>query len=112
MTSENQPTAPESLPNYLADGLPKQDTQTLRDVIEYAEDLIEYQQRPVERDDLPENAEVVEENSTKGWIIKEHVKCGDDTCHCADPDDPGHGPYKYRYWRDNGELQCEYVKDE
>lgn len=113
MTQESQPDAPVSLPKYLADGLPKQDIETLRDVQVFVEVLINWQQRPVEQDELPDNADQVEDNDDdKGTIVEEYVKCGDDSCHCAEPDDPGHGPYKYRYWRDNGELQCEYVKDD
>lgn len=113
MSREFQPTAPASLPKYLADGLPKQDVSTLKDAQAYIDELIEWQQRPVEPDDLPDSAETVEDdNDGKGVIVEEYVKCGDDTCHCAEPGDSGHGPYKYRYWREDGELQCKYVENE
>lgn len=107
MTDENQPIAPESLPNYLADGLPKQSNKTLRDVIAYAEELIEYNDRPVE---IPDNAEPVEDADSggKGTLVKEKVKCGTDSCHCNDGE--LHGPYLYRYYRnDSGSLTSEYV---
>jgi hypothetical protein len=59
MSARNQPSALESLPKYLADGLP-QNTETLEDAREYIDALIEYQQLPVGPADLPENAEPVE----------------------------------------------------
>ena len=34
------PTVPSSLPNYLAEGLPKQDDQTLRDAREFIDELL------------------------------------------------------------------------
>lgn len=105
-----EPIAPESLPKYLAEGLPKQDIGTLEDVIEYAEELIEYKDRALDLSELPENAEIVEQND---WsiITTEKVKCGDDSCWCSDayPDD-GHGPYRYRYFRDeSGDQTSEYL---
>lgn len=103
-----KPTAPDSLPGYLADGLPKQNNNTLRDVIEYAEELIEYNDRPVE---IPDSAEPVEDDNSRsstGTVVKEKVKCGDETCHCADGE--LHGPYKYRYYRgDDGNVKSEYL---
>jgi len=29
-----------------------------------------------------------------------YVRCGKPTCHCAKPGDPGHGPYRYAFWRE------------
>ncbi len=54
------PTAPSSLPNYLADGLPKQDDETLRKVQEYVDELLttreQRQSEPVTEDELPGDA--------------------------------------------------------
>lgn len=107
MTSENTPTAPESLPKYLSEGMEKQNNETLHDVIAFAEELIEYNQRPVDPDDLPDEAEPVEDSDGKGTVVKEKVKCGDETCHCADG--KKHGPYLYRYYREQGTLKSEYL---
>lgn len=102
-----QPQAPESLPDYLADGLPKQDIDTLHDVIFFAEALIDHKNRPAE---IPDDAEPVddEDSETKGTVVKEKVKCGDESCHCYDGEK--HGPYRYRYFRDEkGKLNSEYL---
>lgn len=109
--NENTPTAPASLPKYLREGMEKQDNETLRDMIEYAEELIEFQQRPVDSDDLPDGAEPVEDEDSdrKGTVVKEKVTCGDDTCHCSKNGEK-HGPYLYRYYRDeSGSLTSEYL---
>ena len=106
-----QPKPPASLPKYLAEGLPKQDADTLRDAREYVDALIEYREQPVEPDELPDSAEPVDrDDGGKGTVVKEKVKCGDETCKCAsgDPADM-HGPYLYRYYREGGELTSEYL---
>lgn len=63
MTSQNPPTAPESLPKYLADGLPKQDTDTLQDARDFIDELIDWQERSIAESDLPDSAEPVGEDS-------------------------------------------------
>ena len=101
------PTPPESLPKYLADGLPKQDVETLEDVRDYVDELLEYQRRPVDVDELPDDAESVDgDTGGKGTLVKERVKCGAD---CTCNDGRGHGPYLYRYYREGGSLTSEYV---
>ena len=55
-----QPSPPTSLPKYLAEGLPKQDTETLQKVQNYIEALIEYRDQSVDTDELPEAAEPVD----------------------------------------------------
>ncbi|SEA40458.1 hypothetical protein SAMN04488065_3029 [Haloplanus vescus] len=107
-----QPSPPDSLPKYLAEGLPKQNTETLREIQSYVKALIKYREQPVDTDELPEIAEPVDEpdESGKGTVVKEKVKCGDNSCKCAsgNPQDM-HGPYFYRYYRDNGTMKSEYV---
>ena len=44
MPAETPPSAPPSLPKYLAEGLPKQDVETLSDVREFIHELIEWKQ--------------------------------------------------------------------
>jgi len=106
-----QPEPPSAAPKYLAEGLPKQDVETLRDIREYVNALIEYREQPVEPDELPDTAEPVDQDGDeKGTVVKEKVKCGDETCKCASgaPADM-HGPYLYRYYREGGELTSEYL---
>lgn len=52
-----QPKPPASLPKYLAESLPKQDTDALHDISVYVDSLIESRERPVETDELPDTAE-------------------------------------------------------
>ena len=105
----NPPSAPPSLPKYLSEGLLKQDDDTLRDLRNYVDDLLEYRQQTIEKSDLPENADPVdiEKESGKGTLVKEKVKCGDESCHCVDGE--LHGPYLYRYYREGGKLKSEYI---
>jgi hypothetical protein len=101
------PSPPESLPKYLGDGLPKQDTETLEDVRDYVDDLLDHRGRPVDETDLPDDAEPVDkDDSEQGTLVKERVKCGAD---CTCNDGRGHGPYLYRYFREDGKLRSEYV---
>lgn len=107
-----QPTPPEALPKYLAEGLPKQDTETLHEVQSYIDALIEYRTKPVEVADLPETADPVDDPDTagKGTVVKETVKCGDDSCKCAGGSpEVMHGPYLYRYYREDGTMKSEYL---
>ena len=77
------PVAPSSLPNYLAEGLPKQDDEALWDAREYIDELLtarkQRRQELVTEDDLPENAQLLE-NKLSSAIYLEHRICGDETC--------------------------------
>jgi hypothetical protein len=108
----DQPTPPDSLPQYLAEGLPKQDTATLREIQTYAEALIEHRTQPVEADELPNTADPVDEpdRAGMGTVVKEKVRCGDDSCKCASGSQQDmHGPYLYRYYRKDGTMKSEYL---
>lgn len=39
---------------------------------------------------------------------QERVRCGKANCWCAEG--LGHGPYTYKYWKEDGKLRKEYVK--
>ncbi|MFC4990586.1 DUF6788 family protein [Saliphagus infecundisoli] len=105
------PTPPASLPDYIADGLPKQDDETLRDTQEYIDQLVadreRRQEEPVTEDELPDDVDVVEEDSD-GTIYHEYRTCGDDTCQCMSGG-PKHGPYAYRAYRDGDTVRREYL---
>jgi len=105
------PIAPDTLPKYLAEGLPKQDTETLEDVAEFVDALLEHRHQPVDVEELPADAEPVEQDDGgNGTLVKERVKCGDDSCKCTSGNAADmHGPYLYRYYRENGQLTSEYV---
>lgn len=111
-TPEDRPSPPESCPKYIAEGLPKQDDETLENIVEYIEALLERRARPVATEELPDNAEPVSEEASqsKGTVVKEWVKCGDDSCSCTSGNQADmHGPYKYRYYRSDGSLTSEYL---
>jgi hypothetical protein len=108
----DQPTPPDSLPKYLAEGLPKQDTATLREVQTYVEALIECRTQPVEADDLPNTADPVDElnEADEGTVVKEKVKCGDDSCKCTSGNQQDmHGAYLYRYYWEDSTMKSEYL---
>lgn len=101
------PQAPDSLPKYLARGLPKQDLETLEDIRDYVDELIDEARQAIEEDELPEDAEPVGEADGRGTIVKERVKCGAD-CTCNNGDK--HGPYVYLYRRKaDGTLTSKYL---
>lgn len=103
----SSPTPPSSLPTYLADGLPKQDLETLRDVQKFVDELIDEADREVARADLPDGARVIDtDTDARGTVVKERVKCGAD-CTCNDGN--GHGPYLYAYRWDDGKLVSKYL---
>lgn len=105
MPNNTPPTAPESLPKYLAEGIPKQDEPTLEDSREYIEALIQYREQAVGPAELPDTAEPVDSPGEPATVVLETVRCGDDSCHCSDPD----GPYLYRYQYDGDAVQSEYI---
>jgi len=103
----------EELPKYLWEGLAKQDVGTLRVARRYIDALIDRKRRAVAPDELPENASPVNETAD-GYIVEEYVRCGKDNCACTSGAESNmHGPYEYRYYRDDdGSLHKEYVDNE
>jgi len=100
------PEAPSSLPKYLAEGLPKQDVETLEDTQEYVQTLVEWMNRPVEVevDDDEELVDVEDDGeSSKGTKVVKKVPCGKNCNGCP------HGPYEYRVYRTGGDVKWEYV---
>lgn len=109
MPDSDPPTAPESLPKYLTEGIPKQDTDTLRDLREFLDELLAHRQQAVKLDELPDGADPVDNPDTgRGTVVREKVTCGDDSCRCMGGGEK-HGPYLYRYYHKNGSLTSEYI---
>lgn len=110
MPEQITPIAPDSLPKYIAEGIPKQDIDTLEDLREYVDEMIEHKRRPVSESEIPDEAAPVEDDTSgkKGTIYIRKNTCGDETCHCANGGDL-HGPYKYRVFRDErGKVVHDY----
>jgi len=103
----------EELPKYLREGLARQNVETLRIAHRYIDALIDRKDRPVVPEELPETAEPVNE-TTDGYVVEEYVRCGKDNCACASgAESDMHGPYEYRYYRDDdGSLHKEYADNE
>ena len=107
--NDTTPNPPDSIPKYIADGLPKQDTDTLHDIQNHIGDMIEYRNKMVTNQDLPDTAEPIDEDlddNGRGTVVKERVKCAAD---CTCNDGTGHGPYLYRYYYEDGKLKSEYI---
>lgn len=111
MTIPDEPTRPDSLPKYLAEGLPKQDYETLEEVREYIDSLINHKkllaEQPIDESEVPENTELVDEGP-KGSILHEYRTCGDESCHCMSGGEK-HGPYRYRVYRNGETVKKEYL---
>lgn len=108
MTANIAPAAPESLPKYLIEGIPKQDIETLEETRDYIDELIEHKRRPVPESEIPDDAQVVDDDKQKGTIYIRKNTCGDETCHCLNGGEK-HGPYKYLVFRDDsGNVITEY----
>lgn len=110
------PTAPDELPTYVVDPLKRQSVSNLEAIIEFAESLIEFNSKPiadetVERLENEDTVNDVAEDEDKGVIVTRKVTCGTDTCQCMSEDEEDmHGPYKYRYFRnDRGEVVTDYI---
>jgi|APHM01.1.fsa_nt_gi hypothetical protein len=73
-------------------------------MMEYAEALIQSREQAVDPADLPETADPVDTGDEPRTVVAKTVQCGDDSCHCSDPDGDRHGPSLYRYQSDGESL--------
>jgi len=100
-----EPTPSDEIPTYVAEGIGRQDNQTLRAIIEYCQRLIEYNEQDVDPDELAdEDEELVDvEESSSGAVVIKKVPCGKDNCSTCP-----HGPYKYIVTRNGDSHNWEY----
>lgn len=100
---ETEPAAPESIPNYVRDGVERQDPETLRELAAWAEDLADH--RDAQSIEVEEDEELVEvdDSGSSGTTVSKKVPCGKDCGGCP------HGPYEYRVHRDGDGLVWEYL---
>lgn len=101
------PTPPTTLPQYLADGLPKQDEEKLRDIQAFIDELLATREQPLPENELPNGAEVIE-NKSSDTVYLEYRTCGDESCSCMSGGEK-HGLYKYRAYRDGDTVRREYL---
>lgn len=103
--SRERPKSPEGLPNYISEGIPKQDDKTLRELQVWIDKLIEYR-ADISVDEIEvaekERLEAVDDTGDTTTVIKK-VPCGKDACSTCP-----HGPYRYEVHRDGGSLVWDY----
>ena len=99
-----RPPAPDSLPQYLTEGVPKQDDADIRALQDWIDDLLEYRQ------DVAAEGESVEavEESSGGTVVIKKVSCGKDNCKRQSGE--LHGPYKYIIRRQGDSLDWDYKR--
>lgn len=102
------PEPPESLPQYITEGVPKQNDEDLRALQDWIEALLNYREDIAAAEIEPDDGESIEaiEESTEGTVVIKKVTCGKDNCKCQ----RGHlhGPYKYIVRRQDASLNWEY----
>jgi len=103
--SRERPKSPEDLPNYISEGIPKQDDKTLRELQVWIDELIEYR-ADISVDEIEvaekERLEAVDDTGDTTTVIKK-VPCGKESCSTCP-----HGPYRYEVHRDGGSLVWDY----
>ncbi|GEM_PF-4465110 len=45
----------------------------------------------------------------KGAIVTKDIRCDGVGCRCGQPGDAGHGPSRYRVWREGGRVRTAYL---
>lgn len=103
-----RPSPPTQLPKYLAEGVPKQDDDTLRALREWIDELLDYR-----RDVAAERIEAAEDEaiedvqeSSAGTVVIKKVSCGKENCKCRRG--ALHGPYEYVVRRKGDSLEWDY----
>lgn len=107
-TMPTRPSPPDSLPKYLAEGVPKQDDTTLQELTTWIDDLLTYRQEVAADEITADEDESIEtvEQSSDGTVVIKKVTCGKDGCKCQSGE--LHGPYKYVVKRQGGDLNWDY----
>lgn len=103
-----RPPAPDTLPQYLADGVPKQDDESLRALSSWIEELLTYRQDVADGEISADEGESIQavEASSEGTVVIKKVSCGKDNCKCQRGE--LHGPYKYVVRREGDRLKWDY----
>ena len=110
-----KPDVPESIPNYISEGLQKQDVATLRDLAAYAERLADHKEATTKREI---QTDAVDEESPEEWDDNEWAD------QLAEARETGDIPaskgtlttkkidgrnYYYLQWREGGNIRSQYV---
>lgn len=103
--NQDRPDAPDSLPKYLVEGVPKQSTDALRALRGWIDALLEYRADISAGDLESDEGEEIQDVDARGrttTVIKK-VPCGKDSCSTCP-----HGLYRYEVHREAGRLVWEY----
>lgn len=103
-----RPIPPDGLPQYLSEGIPKQDDDTLRALQQWIDELLDYRQDvPVEEIVADESEDIQDvQESNEGTVVIKKVSCGKENCKCQRGE--LHGPYKYVVRRKGSKLEWDY----
>lgn len=102
------PEPPETLPKYITDGVPKQDTESLHDLRDWIDNLLVYREEisPDQIEADPDESIEAVEDTNEGTVVIKKVTCGKENCKCQSGE--LHGPYKYVVSRQGDSLNWEY----
>ena len=103
-----RPDPPDSLPQYLAEGVPKQSDEDLRALRDWIDDLLAYRHDVSGTEITADDDESIEhvDDSSEGTVVIKKVSCGKENCKCQRGQ--LHGPYKYVVRRNGETLDWEY----
>ena len=108
-----RPDTPDAIPKYIADGLSKQDAQTLREISGYAETLAQWREREAERELEERAADVDEDEAPQEWeadewetVVKETDAPPKATLTTKTIDGRD---YFYYQWRNGDTIESEYI---
>lgn len=103
-----QPSPPDGLPQYLADGVPKQDDDTLRALQGWIDELLDHREDIAADDIEVDEGEKIQDvqESSGGTVVIKKVSCGKENCKCQRGE--LHGPYKYIVRRKGDGLKWDY----
>ena len=107
-TMATKPPAPASLPQYIVEGVPKQDDESLHALQDWIDELLSYRQDVAAEDIDVNDGESIQavEESNDGTVVIKKVSCGKDNCKCQRGE--LHGPYKYVVRRKGDRLEWDY----
>ncbi|ELZ26526.1 hypothetical protein C475_08872 [Halosimplex carlsbadense 2-9-1] len=96
----------EHIPQYILDGLDRQDVRSLEAIIQYSRERIEELQAEINEEELADDDEEVVDvdvEASPGWTrVVKKVPCGKDCGGCP------HGPYVYMVKRTGDGLTWDY----
>jgi len=92
------------IPKTIIHSLEQLDLSVLYEIKDLAERLISERGKPPLEEELPDDREVLDVQTTGSTTYRlEKVSCGKNCKGCP------HGPYWYGYWREDGKTHSKYI---